>query len=185
MIIVCGLQLRGGGGGKLCQKTPKDRASSFLFKNVQKKRKKAMAQRGRKSLAATSAVSLPAIAESRLQPSIHLSDPEINVWIRLVNDNPASSFTETHRDMLEMYCRHVVQARLLTTQIEEFELEWLARDDGLKRYDKLLTMREREVRSASSLATRLRITRQATSDPKTVGRANNNLPREKKPWEIE
>ena len=40
--------------------------------------------------------------------------------------------------MMEMYCRHVVQARLLTTQIEEFELEWLARDDGLKRYDKLL-----------------------------------------------
>ena len=85
-----------------------------------------MAQRGRKSLAATSAVSLPALAESRLQPSLHLSDPEINVWVRLVNDNPASSFTETHRDMLEMYCRHVVQARLLTTQIEEFELEWLA-----------------------------------------------------------
>lgn len=144
-----------------------------------------MAQRGRKSLAATTAVSLPALAESRLQPSLHLSDPEINVWIRLVNDNPASSFTETHRDMMEMYCRHVVQARLLTTQIEEFELEWLARDDGLKRYDKLLTMREREVRSASSLATRLRITRQATADPKTVGRANKNLTREKKPWEIE
>ena len=63
-----------------------------------------------------------------------------------------------------MWCRR----GLLTTQIEEFELEWLARDDGLKRYDKLLTMREREVRSASSLATRLRITRQATADPKTV-----------------
>ncbi|MGC5075049.1 hypothetical protein ACPXAC_24355, partial [Escherichia coli] len=62
-----------------------------------------MAQRGRKSLAATTAVSLPALAESRLQPSFHLSDPEINVWIRLVNDNPASSFTETHRDMMEMY----------------------------------------------------------------------------------
>ena len=131
-----------------------------------------MAQRGRKSLAATTAVSLPALAESRLQPSLHLSDPEINVWIRLVNDNPASSFTETHRDMMEMYCRHVVQARLLTTQIEEFELEWLARDDGLKRYDKLLTMREREVRSASSLATRLRITRQATTSMVHVARSS-------------
>ncbi len=144
-----------------------------------------MAQRGRKSLAATSAVSLPALAESRLQPSLHLSDPEINVWIRLVNDNPASSFTETHRDMLEMYCRHIVQSRLLTTQIEDFQMEWLRSDEGLKRYDKLLAMREREVRSASSLATRLRITRQATADPKTVGRANNNMAREKKPWEID
>ncbi|EPJ5099882.1 hypothetical protein P0309_003927 [Citrobacter freundii] len=144
-----------------------------------------MAQRGRKSLAATSAASLPALSESRLQPSIHLSDPEISVWIRLVNDNPASSFTETHRDMMEMYCRHVVQARIITAQLEEFELEWLSREDGLKRYDRLLAMREREVRSASSLATRLRITRQATADPKTVGRAHNNLAREKKPWEID
>ena len=144
-----------------------------------------MAQRGRKSLAATSAASLPALAESRIQPSLHLSDPEIDVWVRLVNDNPASSFTETHRDMLEMYCRHVVQSRLLASQIEDFQMEWLKTDEGLKRYDKFLTMREREVRSASSLATRLRITRQATADPKTVGRANNNLPRDKKPWEID
>ncbi|PKH20223.1 hypothetical protein CIG19_18910 [Enterobacterales bacterium CwR94] len=143
-----------------------------------------MAQRGRKSLATQSAVALPSLPENRLQPSIHLSDPEITVWIRLVNDSPANSFSETHRDMLEMYCRHVVQARLLTTQIEDFEMEWLSRDDGLKRYDKLLTMREREVRSASSLATRLRITRQATVDPKTVGRANSNMPTEKKPWEV-
>lgn len=144
-----------------------------------------MAQRGRKSLAATSAVSLPTMAQGRLQPSIHLTDPEISVWVRLVNDNPANSFTETHRDMMEMYCRHIVQSRILTMQIEEFELSWLSREDGLKRYDKLLGMREREVRSASSLATRLRITRQATADPKTVGRANNNLPRDKKPWEID
>jgi hypothetical protein len=144
-----------------------------------------MAQRGRKSLAATSAVSLPTMAQGRLQPSIHLTDPEIDVWVRLVNDNPANSFTETHRDMMEMYCRHIVQSRILTMQIEEFELSWLSREDGLKRYDKLLGMREREVRSASSLATRLRITRQATADPKTVGRANNNLARDKKPWEID
>lgn len=144
-----------------------------------------MAQRGRKSLAATSAVSLPTMVQGRLQPSIHLTDPEIDVWVRLVNDNPANSFTETHRDMMEMYCRHIVQSRILTMQLEEFELSWLSREDGLKRYDKLLAMREREVRSASSLATRLRITRQATSDPKTVGRANNNLAREKKPWEID
>lgn len=87
--------------------------------------------------------------------------------------------------MMEMYCRHVVQSRLLTMQIEDFQMEWLKSDEGLKRYDKLLTMREREVRSASSLATRLRITRQATADPKTVGRANNNLARDKKPWEID
>jgi hypothetical protein len=60
---------------------------------------------------------LLALAESRLQPSLHLSGPESNVWIRLVNDNPASSVTETHRGMMEIYCRHVVQARFVARVI--------------------------------------------------------------------
>lgn len=143
-----------------------------------------MAQRGRKSLASKEAVMAPSLAESRLQPSICLTDAEMSVWIRLMNDHPASSFTETHRDMLDMYCRHVVQAQILTDELQSFDRAWLADDEGLKRYDKLLAMREREVRSASSLATRLRITRQATADPKTVGRANNNQSRAAKPWQI-
>jgi len=120
----------------------------------------------------------------RLPPSKHLSEAEQSVWMRLVADQPASAFSETHRDMLEMYCQHTVQALVLADEIQNFNRVWLADDDGLKRYDKLLAMREREVRAASSLATRLRITRQATTDPKTVGRANANTPRARKPWEI-
>lgn len=145
-----------------------------------------MAQRGRKSAASVAVVAQvgPVVSEKRLLPSMHLSDAEQVVWARLVNDNPASAFTETHRDMLEQYCQHVVQAQLLADEIQNFDRAWLADDDGLKRYDKMLGMREREVRSASSLATRLRITRQATADPKTVGRANANTARGKKPWEI-
>ena len=73
---------------------------------------------------------------------------------------------------------------MLGEEIQSFDRAWLADDDGLKRYDKMLAMREREVRSASSLATRLRITRQATTDPKTVGRANAAVGRSKKPWEL-
>jgi hypothetical protein len=86
--------------------------------------------------------------------------------------------------MLEMYCQHTIQAQLLADEIQSFDRAWLADDDGLKRYDRLLAMREREVRSASSLATRLRITRQATADPKTVGRANAAVGRSRKPWEM-
>jgi len=119
-----------------------------------------------------------------LVPSLHLSDAEQAVWARLVNDQPASAFSETHRQMLEMYCQHVVQAQLLADELQSFEREWLRTDDGLKRYDRLLAMREREVRSASSLATRLRITRQATTDPKTVGRSAAALVRTPKPWEL-
>lgn len=145
-----------------------------------------MAQRGRKSAAAIAVAAQvgPVVHEQRITPSLHLSDAEQVVWARLVNDQPAKAFTETHRDMLEMYCQHTVQAQVLADEIQNFKREWLSTDDGLKRYDRLLAMREREVRAASSLATRLRITRQATTDPKTVGRANAGVGRSRKPWEM-
>ena len=145
-----------------------------------------MAQRGRKSTASLSVAAqvAPVVITNRLAPSAHLSDAEQAVWLRLVADQPASAFTETHRDMLEMYCQHTVQASILSDEVQSFDRAWLADDDGLKRYDRLLAMREREVRAASSLATRLRITRQATTDPKTVGRAVANMGRSRKPWEM-
>lgn len=145
-----------------------------------------MAQRGRKSAAsiAVAAQVVPVVADNRLRASGHLSDAEQTVWARLVNDSPASAFTETHRDLMDLYCQHVVTAQVLDDEIKAFERKWLSSDDGLKRYDRLLAMREREVRSASSLATRLRITRQATADPKTVGRANSAMGRSRKPWEV-
>ena len=126
----------------------------------------------------------PVSATNRLAPSAHLSDAEQLVWCRVVGDQPASAFTEVNRDMLDAYCQHVVMAQVMDDEIKAFDRAWLADSDGLKRYDTLLKMREREVRSASSLATRLRITRQAMADPKTVGRANSSMGRSRKPWEL-
>lgn len=121
--------------------------------------------------------------EERLMPPAHLSDPERYVWLEVVNDQPANAFTQVHSPLLENYCRHVVLGRILSDEIANFDRGWLADDDGLKRYDKLLTMHEREGRAASSLATRLRITRQAIHEL-TVGRQNANAKTSKKPWEM-
>lgn len=142
-----------------------------------------MAKRGRQSAASivSRGVALP--SENRLKAPLHLSDAEIGVWAELVNDQPASAFTATHSPVIEMYCRHVVNARILADELLNFDRSWLADDEGLKRYDKLLAMNERESRAASSLATRLRITRQAI-DQQTVARSLNNQTREKKPWEL-
>lgn len=85
--------------------------------------------------------------------------------------------------MLEMYCRHVVQARIIADEILNFDRAWLADDDGLRRYDRLLAMQEREGRAASSHATRLRITRQAI-DQQTVARSLVNQTKARKPWEL-
>ena len=144
-----------------------------------------MAQRGRKPAASLALVGkvAPIVKDARLAPPKHLLALDKQVWLEVVNDQPANAFTPTHGPLLEMYCRHISQARILSEQVLNFEPEWLATDDGLKRYDKLLGMVERETRAASSLATRLRITRQAV-DQQTIARGLNNKATSARPWEM-
>ena len=120
----------------------------------------------------------------RLRPSLHLSEAEMAVWNQLINDQPPGAFTAIHSPLMEMYCRHVVNNRIIADEIMNFERAWLADDEGLKRYDTLLRMAERESRAASSLATRLKITRQTTEHEVTVARSLNNYSRLRKPWEL-
>ena len=141
-----------------------------------------MGARGKQSSAA---LVVPDVArDQRLAAPVHLSDAEREVWIELVNDQPADAFTVAHIPLIEQYCRHVIQSRLLSDEMLNFDRAWLSDDDGLKRYDRLLAMHEREGRAASSLATRLRITRQATVHPVTAGRAESKVARKPKPWEL-
>lgn len=115
---------------------------------------------------------------------MHISDAERCVWMEVVNDQPADAFSPTHGPLLELYCRHIVQARILADELANFDRAWVADDEGLRRYDRLLGMAERESRAASSLATRLRITRQAVEHPLTVGRGLKNQSKARKPWEL-
>jgi len=144
-----------------------------------------MATRGRKSSASLAIQKKPDIGiAKRLLPTATMSDAEMSVWSEVVNDQPAGAFTATHAPLLEMYCRHVVNNRIIADELLSFDRAWLADDDGLKRYDTLLKLSERESRAASSLATRLRITRQAV-DHNTVARSLvNNKSQARKPWEL-
>lgn len=145
-----------------------------------------MAQRGRKSADSLSVVALvtPVTSTKRLLAPAHISDAERSVWLEVVNDQPADAFTATHAPLLELYCRHIVQARVIADELTNFDRAWMADDEGLKRYDRLLAMAERESRAASSLATRLRITRQAVEHPTTVGRGLAAQSKKRKPWEL-
>lgn len=138
----------------------------------------------RKSAAALAVAPVAGPLEvKRLVAPAHLSEAERAIWVEVVNDQPADAFTVTHAPLLELYCRHIVQARVLADELANFDRAWLADDEGLKRYDRLLAMAEREGRAASSLATRLRITRQAI-DQQTVARGLLNQPKSRKPWEL-
>ena len=142
-----------------------------------------MAKRGRASGASLS-VAPVAISSNRLSAPAHMSDAEQAVWLEVVNDQPSDAFTITHAPLLELYCRHIVQARIIADELLNFERSWLADDDGLRRYDRLLAMQEREGRAASSLATRLRITKHAVEHPRTTMRAIANQSKSRKPWEL-
>lgn len=144
-----------------------------------------MTARGRKSAAeiAVFGTGTSITTTKRLAPALHLSNSERVVWMEIVNDQHAGAFTETHTHLLEMYCRHVVQSRILADEVAAFDRSWMADAEGLGRFDKLLKILERETRAASSFATRLRITRQAV-DQQTIARAQNNAPKGRKPWEL-
>lgn len=136
-----------------------------------------MVKRGRKSAASLEIVTGSVLEVVERPHCPHdLSDEESEVWFAVVNRLPADWFpTETH-PILTQYCRHSVQARRVAELIEK------ATGDpelSVVDYDRLLKMQERESRAIASLATKLRISQQAT----TNHRGNKKQISPRKPWE--
>jgi hypothetical protein len=122
-------------------------------------------------------------SEVRLPPPAHLSEAVRAEWLLLVNDQPAGSFRETHAPMIEMYCKHLIKARSFDNAIEALDPSLISDEAGMLIVDKLCRMAERESRAASSLATRLRITRQAVDHGTTVANKLKNQTKGAKPWQ--
>ena len=139
-----------------------------------------MAARGKQSLASLS-VAAPAGADRRLAPEPSLTAAQKSVWVSMTNSRSADWFGAEHSGMLAQYCRHKVQADLVAQQLESFDPAWLADEDGLKRYDKLSAMLERETRAMNALLRSMRLTQQSlVSKDKTTGGTKG-----RKPWQVE
>ena len=140
-----------------------------------------MTQRGRKSTAALAVVqSSPDVI--RLRPPAGLSAAERGLWLETVNSKPAEWFGPEHAPLLRQFVKHAVTAQVIQQHMDAFDPEWLKDDDGLKRYELLLRMHEREGRAMSSLATRMRITQQgvyAADKAATLSRSVGG----RKPWQ--
>jgi hypothetical protein len=87
--------------------------------------------------------------------------------------------------MLAQYCRHKVQADLVAQQLERFDPAWLADEDGLKRYDKLSAMLERETRAINALLRSMRLTQQSVYNAKSASTASSSTGKGRKPWQVE
>lgn len=134
-----------------------------------------MRTRGRKSVASLAVAVSPIETTERPDAPYDLTDEQTQEWWAVVNRMPADWFPRETHGMLSQYCRHVVAARRVAQLIAKAEK---AKSLDVSDYDRLLKMQEREGRAISSLATRMRISQQATFDkerkkPKTVT----------KPWE--
>ena len=133
-----------------------------------------MATRGRKSSASLAVQNKPDIGiAKRLSPTATMSDAEMSVWVEVVNDQPAGAFIETHAPLLEMYCRHVVNNRIIAGELVNLDQAWLAADEGLKRYDTLLRIAERESRAASLFSDKITNNTASYRRPSCYCRAGN------------
>ena len=90
-----------------------------------------MNQNGRKSAAALAVVE----PGSTLPTPTGLSAGERAVWLRSVKGKPADYFGTEHVAMLVTYCRLVCRLDIVDQQVREFQPEWMATEEGLKRFD--------------------------------------------------
>lgn len=119
-----------------------------------------MKKRGRKSAAETAVVvTAPVETVARPDAPYDLTDEQSAEWWAVVNRMPADWFPRETHGMLTQYCRHVVASRRVAQLIANAEK---SKKIDIEEYDRLLKMQEREGRAISSLATRMRISQQAT-----------------------
>lgn len=119
-----------------------------------------MKQRGRKSTASLTVVQ-EVVALERPEAPGDLTTEQAEEWVCVTDGLPAEWFSSVTHGLLTQYCRHVVAARKVSQLIANVEA---GKELIIEDYDRLLKMQEREGRALSSLATRMRITQQATYD---------------------
>lgn len=135
-------------------------------------------QRGRKSKAELAVCNVtPLKKQDRQRPPDDMPEEEVIFWAEVVNAMPDDWFGNETRGLLEQYCQHRVAAK----RIRQLITQCLDEDFFVvEQYNDLLKMQERESRAMSSLATKLRFTKQATRSPDA--RQPGGSPN-KKPWE--
>ena len=133
-------------------------------------------QRGRVSAAALEIVPKVFDRVERLRPPAELTDEETEVWAGVVNTQPADWLSPGAAPLLAQYCRHVVQAKRVAALIEQATS---APDLGVKDYERLLRMQQRESVIVALLATKMRLSQQST----TNHRGNKRPTVTRKPWE--
>lgn len=141
-----------------------------------------MKQRGRKSAAQLSVAAVTDLTQIPPPPE-HITEVQGEVW-RMVMASDAGTMIHTEAyPVLVEYCRSIEKADMLAKQIEKFDPNWIADDEGLRRYDKLLSMQDRLSRTITSLGVKLRITPSTRYQANTAARKVGTAGSGRKPWD--
>lgn len=141
-------------------------------------------KRGRKSAASMEvAAASPLQVIDRPKCPHDLTDEEAEVWFTVVNRLPADWFPAETHPLLVQYCRATVQARRVAELIERATSD-LDPETGeptltVSAYDRLLKMQARQSATLATLATKMRLSQQST----TNHRGNKKQVSPTKPWE--
>lgn len=132
---------------------------------------------------AVASLASPIQTMERQRPPHDLSDEEVVVWAAVVESEPADWFSPSTAPLLTEYCRHVVAARRVAELIERatshIDPDTKEPTLSIKDYDRLLKMQRGESAAIASLATKMRISQQST----TNHRGNKKPTAIRKPWE--
>ena len=135
-----------------------------------------MGARGRKSAASGELVAVSAVqVMARPDAPYDLTDEQADEWRSVVDRLPADWVPRETWPILTQYCRHVVTARRVA-QLIDAEMKSPEFDVG--RYSDLLKMAQRESQVIASLATKMRLSQQATYD-----KSKKKPTAAKRPWE--
>jgi hypothetical protein len=134
-----------------------------------------MKQNGRRSSAAL-AVARPVEIVERIKPPHDLNDEETEIWSAVVSAEAADWFSPSSAPVLAQFCRHAVHARRIAELLERATSDPMLTVDD---YDKLLHMQDRESKAIASLAVKMRIVQQSTTNHRGNKRPSPVI----KPWD--
>lgn len=143
-----------------------------------------MKQRGRKSASAATALKVVAGAfgEKPAAPA-ELTKEQKAIWEKVVSSEHPDFFkTAAVKALLVSYCRHSATADHLDKQVEKAVSGPVHQRPDLEDFDRLLKMRDREVRASVNLATKMRLTNQSRYQTTTAANKANQVPA-RKPWD--
>ena len=139
------------------------------------------AKRGRKS--ETDLTVFPGGARARITPPDDLTDQERVIFNEIVAARAPDFFDAGNIGDLAEYCRLRVQLARIAKQVNDFQDEWMQKDDGLKRFKDLVGMRDKSQQRLNAFSRSLRLTNQSRMQPKTAAsRSDPNSKAATKLW---